>query len=88
MNKVFGTTLIDENASCHLALGEGFAECIEDGLDMNDDELLSNGINRSKAHVDFMIGTDDLNIKATLKSGEEINIFENGKFSNDILNNI
>ena len=88
MNKVFGTTLIDENASCHLALGEGFAECIEGGLNMNDDELLSNGINRSKTHVDFMIGTDDLNIVATLRNGEEINIFENGKFSNDIVSNI
>lgn len=88
MNKVFGTTLIDENASCHLALGEGFAECIDGGLDMNDDELLKNGINRSKAHVDFMIGTDDLDIVATLRNGEEINIFENGKFSNDIVSNI
>ena len=88
MNKVFGTTLIDENASCHLALGEGFAECIEGGLNMNDDELLSNGINRSKTHVDFMIGTDDLDIVATLRNGEEINIFENGKFSNDIVSNI
>lgn len=88
MNKVFGTTLIDENASCHLALGEGFAECIEGGLNMNNDELLSNGINRSKTHVDFMIGTDDLDIVATLRNGEEINIFENGKFSNDIVSNI
>ena len=88
MNTIYGTTLIDENASCHLALGEGFAECIKEGLKMSDEELLGHGINRSKTHVDFMIGTTDLNIVATLKNNEEITIFENGNFSKEILENI
>lgn len=81
----FGTTLIDENASCHLALGAGFSECIKDGTTMSDDILLSHGINISKQHVDFMIGTDDLNIIGTTRDGREVKIFENGKFSHDVL---
>lgn len=85
MNLDFKTTLIDENASCHLALGAGFSECIQNGIEMNDDELLKNGINISKQHVDFMIGTDDLNITATTKDGIEIKIFESGKFTKEII---
>lgn len=81
----FKTTLIDENASCHLALGSGFPECIKNGIDMNDDELLSHGINVSKNHVDFMIGTSDLSIIGTTNTGLEIPIFENGNFSEDII---
>ena len=77
---VFKTTLIDENASCHLALGDGFSDCIKDGLSMNRDELLEKGINRSKQHVDFMIGTSDLEIEAETNSGI-ISIFKNGNFS-------
>jgi aminopeptidase len=85
LNINFETTLIDENASCHLALGAGFAECLDKGLTMSKEELKSNGINDSKQHVDFMIGTDDLCILGTTYDKREIKIFENGKFSSDIL---
>lgn len=68
-NIIFGTTLLDENASCHLALGAGFNECIKDGLKMNEEELLEKGINPSKSHIDFMIGTSDLEIVAETKNG-------------------
>lgn len=77
---IFGTTLFDENAACHLALGDGFPECIENGNDMSEEELLSNGINQSKNHVDFMIGTPDLQIEAETEKGK-VKIFENGNFS-------
>lgn len=77
---VFKTTLFDENASCHLALGAGFNECLKNGLEMTKDKLLENGINQSKNHVDFMIGTPDLNIEATLKNGDKVLIFKNGNF--------
>ena len=87
MGIVFGTTLFDENASCHLALGAGFPECIKDGLDKDDKYLLDSGINISNNHVDFMIGTDDLSIKAILKDGREISIFDNGKYSDTLLEN-
>lgn len=81
---IFGTTLIDENASCHLALGSGFPECIENGLGMSDEELLENGVNVSHNHVDFMIGTPDLSIIGTTYDNKEIPIFIDGNFSKDI----
>lgn len=76
----FGTTLIDENASCHLALGAGFGECIIGGTELKDEELLERGINVSRQHIDFMIGTDDLDIVGTTRDGRKISIFKNGKF--------
>ena len=76
---VFGNTLLDENASCHLALGNGFPECIKDGYNMSDEKLLEAGVNISKNHIDFMIGTEDLNIEAETKKGK-ILIFEKGNF--------
>lgn len=85
LNITFGTTLIDENASCHIALGAGFPECIKDGFQMSEEKLRENGINSSKQHVDFMIGTDDLNIVGYTKDNRKINIFTDGKFSSDIV---
>lgn len=85
MNINFGTTLIDENASCHIALGAGFPECLDGGLKMNEEDLRKNGINSSKQHVDFMIGSDDLKIVGYTKNGCEVNIFTDGKFSSDII---
>ena len=82
-----GTTLIDENASCHLALGAGFRECLEDGNLYTDEELLNLGINVSKNHVDFMIGTPDLMITGTTRDNKEISIFVDGNFSKDIIEN-
>lgn len=77
---VFGTTLFDENAACHLALGDGFPECIKNGQNMSEDELLTHGINQSKNHVDFMIGTPDLEIEAETDKGK-VKIFTKGNFS-------
>ncbi len=79
-NIVFGTTLLDENASCHLALGEGFGEIFEGGTKLSSDELLKRGVNQSQTHVDFMIGTKDLEITAECEDGEVI-IFRNGNFN-------
>ena len=76
---IFKTTLFDENASCHLALGAGFNECIKDGLNMSEEELLSHGINQSKNHVDFMVGTKDMHIEALTENGM-IDIFKDGNF--------
>lgn len=77
---LFYDTLYDENASCHLALGVGFAECIEGGYDMTQDELLEHGVNVSSTHVDFMIGADDLDIIGITADGQEIPVFENGQW--------
>lgn len=85
LNIVFGTTLIDENASCHLALGNGFPECIVDGFQLSSEDLLDKGVNVSKNHVDFMIGTEDLKIMGITKTEEEVEIMVDGNFSSILL---
>ena len=77
---LFYSTLYDENASCHLALGMGFPECVEGGLDMNKDELLAHGVNQSATHVDFMIGTDDLDMAGVAATATETPVFVNGQW--------
>lgn len=81
-NLVFGTTLFDENAACHLALGDGFPSCLENGLNMKKEELLEKGVNQADNHVDFMIGTADLEIEAETNKGT-ILIFKDGNFCID-----
>lgn len=81
LNMIFNSILIDENASCHLALGKGFPGCIPNGELMGDHELLKNGINQSKNHVDFMVGTPDLNITGTDLYGNEVPLFIDGNFA-------
>lgn len=77
---VYGSTLLDENASCHLALGAGFNDCLKNGSNLGSQELLAAGINPSKNHIDFMIGTPDLNIEAVTNQGKKL-IFKNGEFN-------
>lgn len=86
LNLLFFNTLYDENASCHLAVGKGFGECIKDGLSMDKEQLLEKGINNSLTHVDFMIGTKDLNIDAILENGDKIAIFNEGNWAFSIDN--
>lgn len=80
LHTLFYSTLFDENASCHMALGKGFSECIKGGIDMNKEELLQKGVNDSFIHVDFMMGTADLLIEGILEDGSRVKIFENGDF--------
>lgn len=79
-NMVFSNTLLDENASCHLALGTGFINCINDNEMYSSEQLIEMGVNPSKNHVDFMIGTNDLNIEAETEKGKVL-IFKNGRFN-------
>ena len=78
---LFYDTLYDENASCHLALGIGFAECYEGGYDMTPEQLREHGVNLSSTHVDFMIGTDDMDIMGICADGTEVPVFVNGQWS-------
>lgn len=80
-NVVFYNTLYDENASCHLAIGSAYATCIKDGADLPKDEYDKYGINDSLTHVDFMIGTSDLDIVGITHNGENIQIFKNGNWA-------
>lgn len=78
---LFYNTLYDENAACHLALGRGFTELYPDFQKYTDEELRNFGINYSLSHVDFMIGSKDLDIVGTLESGEEVQIFKDGNWA-------
>ena len=80
LQTLFLETLYDENASCHLAIGDAYPSCLEGGLDMDKDALALHGINSSYEHVDFMIGTADLSIVGYTKEGETVVIFEQGNF--------
>ena len=76
-------TLFDENASCHLALGQGFNECLDGFQDLSNEECKAKGINESMIHVDFMIGAPDLQITG-IKNGKSTPIFIDGEWSEKI----
>lgn len=78
---IFYETLFDENAACHVALGASFPACLENGPTMDDKMLEKKGLNMCLNHVDFMIGTDDLQISGILNDGTIVPIFENGNFT-------
>lgn len=73
---VYYTTLIDENASCHLAFGRGLGtpkDYEEDGV--------RNPYNDSSIHIDFMFGAPDTDIVGTTRDGKQVQIFKNGDFA-------
>ncbi|WP_422486972.1 aminopeptidase [Gudongella sp. DL1XJH-153] len=78
---LFLNSLFDENASCHFAFGKAYPTTIKNGPDMSDDELTEHGVNNSLTHVDFMIGTSDLDITGITESGEKIQIFKDGEWT-------
>ena len=80
---LFYSTLYDENAACHLALGKGFPECVKGGLEMDESALREHHINLSATHVDFMIGTADLNIVGILPDGTEVPVFQEGNWAGE-----
>ena len=80
-NILFYNTLFDENASNHLAIGNGYAFCLEGGKTMTNDELKENGCNESLTHVDFMIGSDQMDIYGILEDGTKESVFIKGNWA-------
>jgi aminopeptidase len=78
---LFYNTLYDENACCHLALGQGFYELYPDFEKYSEKELQEFGINHSLSHVDFMIGAKDLKIIGTKENGDQVEIFKDGNWA-------
>ena len=78
---LFYNTLFDENAACHLALGNGFSNCIKDYDKYTLDECREKGVNDSQIHVDFMIGSEDLDIVAHTRDGRDVQIFKDGNWA-------
>lgn len=77
---LFYTTLFDENASCHLALGNAYPSTLKDGLNKSEAELKQLGFNISLIHVDFMFGTSDMNVTGETQTSDWVSVFENGNF--------
>lgn len=78
---LFYNTLFDENASCHLALGRGFNNCIENFEKYSVEEFGKLGVNDSMIHVDFMIGSKDMSIVGVTKDGKRVQIFKDGNWA-------
>ncbi len=78
---LFYSTLFDENAACHLAVGAGFTDTIRDCHSKTLEECRALGINESMVHEDFMIGCDTMNIDAICADGKIVPIFRNGNWA-------
>ena len=76
---LFLNTLFDENAACHFAFGEAYP-CIEGAETMTEEEYKAKGVNSSMTHIDFMVGSADLEITGITHDGKEIPVFRNGNF--------
>ena len=78
---LFYNTLFDENAACHLAMGMGFADTIDNFQDKTLEECRELGINDSMIHEDFMIGCDSMNIDGICEDGSTVAIFRDGNWA-------
>ena len=78
---LFYNTLFDENACCHLALGRGYSNTIENFAAYTKSDFTEMGVNDSDIHVDFMIGAQDLSIVGVTKSGARVQIFKDGNWA-------
>lgn len=81
LNTLFYNTLFDENASCHIAIGEAYPTCLVGGKEMTEAEVKANGANMSLQHVDFMIGSPDLDIDGYLADGTVVPVFRAGNWA-------
>ena len=77
---LFYNTLFDENASCHLALGNAYPMNLIGGTVMSKEELIAHDVNTSMQHVDFMFGSSDMEVTGVTYDGKEIPVFRKGNF--------
>ena len=80
---LFYNTLFDENAACHLALGDAFKDSFKGGYDLTDEEFQAAGGNQSIIHTDFMIGSADMDIDGITQSGEKEPVMRSGEWAFD-----
>lgn len=80
-NILFLNTLFDENASCHLALGDAYPMNLKNGIQMSEEQLKNAGANQSLTHVDFMFGSKEMEIIGIDEEGKETQIFVHGDFA-------
>ncbi len=75
---VFREILLDENAACHVAVGNAYKTCLEGGVEMTPEQLEAIGWNSSTAHTDMMISNEEVDVTAVTTSGDEVPLLVNG----------
>jgi len=79
---IFYNTLFDENAASHIALGQCYSKCFKGDLDLSKKEISKRGGNSSMIHIDWMIGSDKIDVDGIDKDGNSIPVFRKGEWAN------
>jgi aminopeptidase len=78
---LFYNTLFDENAACHIAQGQCYAECFVDSATLTPEQIAELGGNKSLIHVDWMIGSNELDIDGLDENGDRTPVFRQGEWA-------
>jgi len=78
---LFFNTLFDENASCHIALGQCYSKCFVDGDTLSPEQIAAQGGNKSLIHIDWMIGSDKIDIDGVKPDGSRVPVFRRGEWA-------
>ena len=78
---LFYNTLFDENAACHIALGQCYAKCFKDGGSLTREQIAERGGNESVIHVDWMIGSNEMDIDGVHEDGSRVPVFRKGEWA-------
>ncbi len=78
---LFYNTLFDENAACHIALGQCYSKCFLDGGKLTPEQIAAQGGNKSFIHIDWMIGSDKIDIDGILADGRRVPVFRQGEWA-------
>lgn len=78
---LFYNTLFDENAACHIALGQCYSKCFVDGGNLTPDQIAAQGGNRSLIHIDWMIGSGEMDIDGIHADGRRVPVFRKGEWA-------
>jgi aminopeptidase len=77
---LFLNTLFDENAACHIALGQAYSTCLIDGDKLTAEQLAAKGANDSLIHVDWMIGSGEIDVDGIAADGREEAVLRKGEW--------
>ncbi|KAA0699200.1 aminopeptidase [Neorhizobium sp. P12A] len=78
---LFYNTLFDENASCHIALGQCYSKCFIDGAKLSQEQIKAQGGNSSLIHIDWMIGSDKVDIDGIKPDGSKVPVMRRGEWA-------
>ncbi|OYX72097.1 MAG: aminopeptidase [Rhizobiales bacterium 32-66-11] len=78
---LFFNTLFDENAACHIALGQCYSKCFLDGANLSPEQIAAQGGNKSLIHIDWMIGSDRIDIDGITSDGARVPVFRKGEWA-------